>query len=786
MHRLSCLTLTLLCIATAAQPSSNLTLQDYKNQSNKLEAFALAVDLALTAVDDFGLHDARTVAAIREVALASSGDSGQRAREMYYELATTVHENGDAGYLVATATYASMLRLRGRELARPYFEEIVPAVERYRESNPETYISVMHAYAHFLRSDAQAVDQSIALQGELVLLRERLYGAADPRTLSAKLWFAFTRFHRGDHANAMAILDEIEPLMREGAMAENWQLGTLLGMRGEMAILDDDLLAAKRYFEECGRLHKNARRRTPPGFGALAPHGYQYLAYIEARLGNFEAAFYALQKYREQASHELLSLLYFRRENSEAAHELKELETRVAALQEQRVLAEAQDLESTWPALLTEFAAIAARDRARRSVVDAREIESPTVQETLRHLPEGGALVGWLLTSVGNWHAHTKGEPVRHLWGYILRDDGRLTWVEMSRAPSPESGRRVFDLLSVAEMWRGLIDDDPALKQSLYEVAGEYWHGLEPLLSGIEEVIIEFSVEATAIPVEMLVASDRRYVSEQVTIAYTPCASVLVALGADPSRPPSELSALAFSPYDAEPGIEGDTRLPTHVVRSIVDGDFTAISQVPWLPGAAPEARAVAACFDDTRLTLGDAALEDSFFDLVVGRDVVHIPTHVFIDIKNAERSAILCAKAGEDLRPGHNGLLTGGELLYRAVIDAELVVLSGCQTGKGEYARGEPLGLYQTLFAAGARCVLASAWKVDDEATRILMTRFYQNWTGTYEDERELGDFQLLPKRKALNEARNYVRTYTDADGNTPFAHPIYWAGFTLIGDAR
>lgn len=77
-----------------------------------------------------------------------------------------------------------------------------------------------------------------------------------------------------------------------------------------------------------------------------------------------------------------------------------------------------------------------------------------------------------------------------------------------------------------------------------------------------------------------------------------------------------------------------------------------------------------------------------------------------------------------------------------------ELATLSACETGLGATANGEGLlGLQRTFQVAGARSVVASLWKVDDDASRDLMERFYENlWT------KEMG------KLKALREAQLWM----------------------------
>jgi CHAT domain-containing protein len=83
-------------------------------------------------------------------------------------------------------------------------------------------------------------------------------------------------------------------------------------------------------------------------------------------------------------------------------------------------------------------------------------------------------------------------------------------------------------------------------------------------------------------------------------------------------------------------------------------------------------------------------------------------------------------------------------------------------------------LGLQQALLRAGARSVLVSAWRVEDRAGALLMREFYARLSpGSGGEERA----------RALRDAQQVVRHYRAPDGSQPYAHPAYWAGFTLIG---
>jgi CHAT domain-containing protein len=162
------------------------------------------------------------------------------------------------------------------------------------------------------------------------------------------------------------------------------------------------------------------------------------------------------------------------------------------------------------------------------------------------------------------------------------------------------------------------------------------------------------------------------------------------------------------------------------------------------------------------------------------------------------------------------DGRITAEQIVRTWELDADLVVLSACESGLGRYAEGEGyLGFAQALFVKGAHSLVLSQWQVDDKATALLMTRFYQNLLG-----QRSGLSQPLPKAAALDEAKRWLRELTadeihgelaaldrgperplaQVDGSAPrdpssppgptgvrpYAHPYYWAAFLLIGDPR
>lgn len=142
----------------------------------------------------------------------------------------------------------------------------------------------------------------------------------------------------------------------------------------------------------------------------------------------------------------------------------------------------------------------------------------------------------------------------------------------------------------------------------------------------------------------------------------------------------------------------------------------------------------------------------------------IHFATHAITNERKPEFSAIVLA---QDNDPTEDGYLRAAEI-FNLKMNANLVVLSACQTGLGKMVRGEGMiGLTRAFMYAGTPSVIVSLWSVSDISTAILMEEFYKN---------------LIKKRKNKTEALR--RAQLAMIKNKKFSHPFYWAPFVLIGD--
>lgn len=144
--------------------------------------------------------------------------------------------------------------------------------------------------------------------------------------------------------------------------------------------------------------------------------------------------------------------------------------------------------------------------------------------------------------------------------------------------------------------------------------------------------------------------------------------------------------------------------------------------QLPSLPGAETEALAIAEILKTKAIT-GDRATKTSILSQLPQARMIHLATHGLLDdFGDGMPGAIALAPSGND-----NGLLTAGEIL-NLKLNAELVVLSACDTGRGDITGDGVIGLSRSLISAGVPSVIVSLWSVPDAPTAELMTDFYRD----------------------------------------------------------
>jgi len=270
------------------------------------------------------------------------------------------------------------------------------------------------------------------------------------------------------------------------------------------------------------------------------------------------------------------------------------------------------------------------------------------------------------------------------------------------------------------------------------------------------------------LPFETLVsnAGTNRWLVQDHPVSYVPSLSSLRELNRRRSalrmEPHKDLLALGDPFYGANE--EGRRNASQDIFQ-----DFYSNSSINFfrLKYSGLEIQKIAAAFKPSRTDAFQRkeATEDRLkAEPLTNYRIIHFATHGLIDDKKPARSSIILAL---DQDPGEDGFLQMREI-FNLRMNADLVTLSACQTGLGQFIRGEGIeGLSRAFFYAGAASVLMSLWAVNDEATYQLMERFYRHLMGAE------------TPMNALRQAK------LEMIGSGVLSHPYYWAGFILNGKA-
>ena len=185
----------------------------------------------------------------------------------------------------------------------------------------------------------------------------------------------------------------------------------------------------------------------------------------------------------------------------------------------------------------------------------------------------------------------------------------------------------------------------------------------------------------------------------------------------------------------------------------------------PDLPGSRQEVMSIAGIIGGTQLLLGANATEAALKSLPLADfRVIHFAVHGVVNTQFPDRAALVLSRSSES---AEDGLLQVREI-RDLPLNADLVTLSACDSGNGRLLGEEGIASLERAFLlAGAKSVIASLWTADDTYTIVLMKRLYQHLVDGSDNAAALRQAKL-----------DLLREFGDQ------AFPVFWAGFTLVGD--
>jgi CHAT domain-containing protein len=368
------------------------------------------------------------------------------------------------------------------------------------------------------------------------------------------------------------------------------------------------------------------------------------------------------------------------------------------------------------------------------------------------------------------------GEERSFLWA--VAPDRVRSFELPPRSRIEDAARRYYEALSIHPEETGGKDAQARLQTAADALSRMLLQPVEGMLAG-QPLLVVSDGALQYVPFGALPAPSSLDRAERVPliagheVVSLPSASALAVLRrelAGRPAPPKILAVLAdpvFQREDRRPPVkphetrtaQGDRAgtLDPHKLRRLRWSE----KEAKGIAGLVPKGKLFMALgFDATRATATSGRLADY--------RMVHFATHGLIDSRHPELSSLVLSLVDRKGRP-QNGFLRLHDI-YNLDLNADLVVLSACQTALGQEIRGEGLvGLTRGFMYAGAARVMSSLWSVDDRATSELMKRFYRHMIA-----------------KGLSPAEALRRAQVDMSRLPGWKSPYYWAAFSLQGEWR
>lgn len=709
--------------------------------------------------------------------------------------------------------------------AEPLFQQVLAVrQERLRPDDPDTAVSLGNLAA--VKESTGRYDEAETLYRQALDVRRRALGASHPATADSLGNLAGVLRIRGQLDAAVGLYEEALRI-RQAALgpnhprvAEAWNnLAVACRSKADYQearrcyrraldifcrLLDETftVLSERRQLAMASRL-----RRTLDGYlsvtagePALAESAY---GYVLAWKG---AVFARQRRLRESLGREDLAPL---------VGQLQRNSAKLAAL----VLSTPDESErARWQSAVAELCLEKERLEGRLAE-RIGESDTPGKQADWRDvcesLPDGAVLIDFLeYEHRGAADAGTGIEPAaeRRLAAFLLRKGGGIVRVEPGLAGP--IGRAV-------EAWRRTCGAPGSGAEAGAELRAKVWMPLAAHLRAGDTVLISPDGCLGRLPFSALPGGrPGSYLLEEYALAVVPVPRILPDLlpveAATHSRRATGLLLVGDVDYDSLAAPAGGPDPDTLALRRGEELRFTP------LPSSRGEILSIRDSFEvafaegRTTILRRDQASEANFRREVTGHRFAHLATHGFFASEGAAVTSrplggldsiengpsgeaspaalypgLLCglalAGANSLARGGvDDGLLTAEEVAAMDLAGVDLAVLSACETGLGKAAGGEGLlGLQRAFQMAGARTVVGSLWKVNDESTRLLMEAFYANlWGKRLSKVESLRQAQIALLRAP--ERRGMALVGKQSDEQTATRLPFHWAAFVLSGDWR
>ncbi|MCC5635862.1 CHAT domain-containing protein [Nostoc sp. CHAB 5844] len=366
----------------------------------------------------------------------------------------------------------------------------------------------------------------------------------------------------------------------------------------------------------------------------------------------------------------------------------------------------------------------------------------------------------------------------------VLRSSGEPKWVDLGEATE-------IDKLAVD--FRAALATGRTFKKLARTLDEKLTALIRPLLGDASHILVSPDGQLTLIPFEALKDEQDKFLIQRYAFSYLSSGRDLLRLGSNVNNATAPVVLADVDYNNKEQTVASASSTGVRGSQNRRSGDLANL-EFDALPATKDEAAAIKQTLPNAKLLLGKEATETTVKQLQ-NPSILHLATHGFFiadieqnlnasaDFENIPRAPKIFQVENPLLRSGlalagfnqrkqatnnnDDGVLTALEVAGLDLRSNQLVVLSACDTGKGDVKVGDGVyGLRRALVIAGSQSQVLSLWLVDDVATKELMVKYYQN----------------LQAGKGRHEALRAAQL--EMLNTQEYEHPQYWAAFVPSGN--
>ena len=642
----------------------------------------------------------------------SLGQYRQAMATLREAIAAAIAENDRAVHASGLAGIADVYRGQGNaELAIQYDQQ---AMAMFRELGYKSMVSRSLNNLGISYNLMGRSDLALEVYRENLAMLERLNYARGINVSKMNIAAVLIKLRRHEEAAQLLgeLLSEFQRLNDPNSRANVWRLMAMIDeRRGDLAAaLEHALASAAERTDDIEDVYLTR---------ALLGHLYRKLGRLDEARTSLAGAIEVIESVHEQSAD---GQVHFFDQRSEPYSEMA-----ILKIEEGRIEEAFEYAERYRSRVLIDVLRGGPADPSRDRSLAPRPV---TARDVAARVPREAVLVEYLVTAEKTWVFVIAGGTIE----MRAIDVDRETLARQAESfRTLLAGRRPDFRKPARELYRTLIAP------------------IADLLSQRRSWILVPDGPLWNLPFQALVDARGSYLAEQAAIVYAPSTGAWMEM----SRPQSASASgrrdlLAFGN-------------PTTPSTTGMEGTRGTLAP---LPEAEAEVKGAARFYGaGTAVYIRDEATEERFKAEAPRYRVLHVAGHGVLNDASPMHSYLLLASGGSKTEDGY---LEAGELMQMD-LGAELVVLSACDTARGQYSAGEGIiGFSWALFAARCRTQVVSQWKVDSAATSVLMRNFHKN-----------------VRNDRTKAASALQKTIVSMLKTKQYRHPFYWAGFVVLGNA-